>query len=461
MRGSFRVLFFLLAFAWSLAAVRAGSVYSVEEAVATAKKQNAEILMAAKQLEAARGGVVEARAGFLPGVVSTGLLRKRERAESSTLRSNDYDASLRMVQNLYTGGAIKSRLAIARLHEEKRALEYQALVNRVSMDVRLAFYDVLLNRAKIRVREQSVRVYEEELKTQRERFETGTVGSLNVSRAEVALANEQPELIDAQTRLQNSQLQLGQLIGVDASGKPLSEADAAGQLQYTPSHPDLNECLAFADVTRPEIRARQIDVEIENQQLILDRSETRPRVEGFAGYEVYSERDPAVGPEFNHGFVVGLNATWHIFDGFATRGRLQATRARRDAALHALEAAKLSVASDVRNAFLDLQQAERILQSETRNVQNADESLEIAKGNLSVGLGTQLDILQAASDVTRTRTTRLGAIYLHNIALARLARACAREPDAPGFAAKISKNPPGSKLVLEVAAPPSTLGGGR
>ena len=168
-----------------------------------------------------------------------------------------------------------------------------------------------------------------------------------------------------------------------------------------------------------------------------------------------------MGPEFNHGFIVGLNATWHIFDGFATRGRLQATRARRDAALAALEAAKLSVASDVRSAFLDLQQADRVLQSETRNVQNADEALEIAKGNLGAGLGTQLDILQAASDVTRTRTTRLGAIYLHNVALARLARACAREPDSLGFAAKISQNPPGTKPILDVAAPPATLGGGR
>ena len=438
----------------------AGPAYTVEDAVVAAKKGNAEILMAAKQLEAAKGGVVEARAGYLPSVVSTGLVRKRERAEASRLRSDDYEASLRIVQNVYTGGAISSQLAIARLIEQRRALEYQALVNRVSMDVRLAFYDVLLNRAKIRVREQSVRVFEEELKAQRERFETGTVGSLNVSRAEVALANEQPELIDAQTRLQNSELRLGQLLGVDASGKPLSMA-AVGQLEYAPKHPDLTECLAYADVTRPEIRAREIDVEIENQQLILDRSESRPRVEAFGGYEVYSERDPEVGPEFNHGFIVGLNATWHIFDGYATRGRMQATRARRDAAIHALEAAKLSVASDVRSAFLDLQQADRVLQSETRNVQNADETLEIAKANAGAGLGTQLDVLQAASDVTRTRTTRLGAIYLHNVALAKLARACAREPDSLGFAPKITKNAPGSKAIAEVAAPPSKLGGAR
>src|ERR1700745_2068311 len=62
---------------------KAGPAFTVEEAVARARKQNPEILMAAKHLEAARGGVTEARAGFLPGVLSTGLLRKRERAEAS------------------------------------------------------------------------------------------------------------------------------------------------------------------------------------------------------------------------------------------------------------------------------------------------------------------------------------------------------------------------------------------
>src|SRR3954463_13953624 len=175
MRRSSRVLLFLMASAFGARFGLAGPAYSVDQAVAIAKKQNPEILMAAKQLEAARGGVTEARAGFLPGVVSTGLLRKRDRVEASRLRSDDYDASVRVVQNLYTGGAITSQLTIARLNEEKRALEYQALVNRVSMDVRLAYYDVLLNRAKIRVREQSVHVYEEELKTQKERMEAGTV----------------------------------------------------------------------------------------------------------------------------------------------------------------------------------------------------------------------------------------------------------------------------------------------
>ena len=139
----------------------------------------------------------------------------------------------------------------------------------------------------------------------------------------------------------------------------------------------------------------------------VDRSATRPQVEFFSGYQVYSERDPNVGPTFNHGYVVGLNASWPLFDGFATRGRMQATRARREGALLALKAVKLGIESEVRSAFLDLEQADSVLQAQTKNVQTADESLAFARSNFAAGLGTQLDILQAAADLTRTRSTRL------------------------------------------------------
>jgi outer membrane protein TolC len=284
---------------------------------------------------------------------------------------------------------------------------------------------------------------------------------LNVQRAEVALANEQPQLIDAQTQLKNSYLRLAELLGSDfgpgATGPPF---ETRGELQYSSRHPDLNECLARAATNRPLIKSRQIDVQIQEQQYILDRSELRPHVRAFSGYEVYSERDPEVGQEFNHGYLVGINATWNVFDGFATKGRMQATRARRDAALQALAATRRTVASEVRSAFLDLEQAERVLQTETKNVQTADEALEMAKGNLAAGLGTQLDILQAASDVTRTRTTRLSAIYLHNVALARLARACASSAEALDFGSNIQKAKTENRNAArasDVARPPAKL----
>ena len=444
------------------ATAAAEPTYSIDEAVRLAGKQNPEIAIARQKLQAARGGLIEARSGYLPSVVSTGLARERQHQANSNLRNEDYNASVRVVENVYTGGAVSNQVAVARLNLEKQELELQALTNRVSMDVRIAFNELLLNRAKVGVREQSVNVLQEELTTQQERFNAGTVGQLNVRRAEVALASEQPEMIDAHTQLQNSYLRLAELLGTDSRSKDnQSSFEIAGRLGYQPRHPDLNECLARADTARPEVRMRQIEVEIEDRQAEVDRSELRPQVEVFSGYEVYNETDPSLGRDLNYGYVVGVNAKWHIFDGFATKGKLIATRARREAALQNLAAARLSVSADVRSAFLDLQQADRVLESETKNVQTADETLEISKANLNAGLGTQLDILQAAADVTRTRTTRLSAIYLHNVAVARLVRACANAPGDLEFPARNARaraaRDQSAADAVSVARPPKKL----
>src|SRR4029453_6806935 len=121
--------------------------------------------------------------------------------------------------------------------------------------------------------------------------------------------------------------------------------EISGQLQYRPNHADLNDCLARADANRGIIKSKAKDIEIEDRQYVLDRSATRPHVRAVAGYEVYSERDPDVGPKFNSGGVIGINATWNIFDGHATKGRMQATRARRDAEGKGLEGATPSGAA--------------------------------------------------------------------------------------------------------------------
>ena len=460
MRSEFAAVALALTFELPVTSQAAVPNYTIEQAVTLAREQNAEILIARKKVVAAHGSFIEARSGFLPSLTSSGLYDKRQTQSETNLRQEDYNAILRVDQNLYTGGAVTSQVAIAKLNIDKANYELQEIVSRVTMDVRIAFNELLLNRAKVHVRQDSVRVLDEELRNQEEQLSAGIVGKLNVQRAEVALANERPELFNAQTELKNSYLRLAELFGTDV--RPRAEAppfEISGELQYRPKHPDLNNCLARADAYRWVIKARQKDIEIEDRQYVLDRSAMRPHVRAFSGYETYSERDPDVGQEFNYGGVVGINATWNIFDGFATKGRMQATRARREAAVEALAAARRSVASEVRSAFFDLQQAERVLETETKNVQTADEALEMAKGNFAAGLGTQLDVLQAASDVTRTRTTRLSAIYLHNVALARLAHACDSSAEALDFGSnKDTRNERrGGAQVSDVARPPEKL----
>src|SRR5438552_14164664 len=256
--------------------VGAVPAYTIEQAVAVAQERNPDILIARKKVVGAHGGFIEARSGFPPSLTSNGLYDKRQTQSETSLRQEDYNAILKLEQNLYTGGAVTSQVAIAQLNIAKANCDLQEIVSRVTMDVRIAFNELLLNRAKVHVREDSVRVLEEELKNQQEQLSAGIVSKLNVERAEVALANERPELFNAQTELRNSYLRLAELFGTDVPpGKQAPPFEISGQLQYRPNHPDLNDCLARADANRGIIKARAKDIEIEDRQYVLDRSATR------------------------------------------------------------------------------------------------------------------------------------------------------------------------------------------
>src|SRR5213592_3851681 len=132
--------------------------YTIEQAVAVAQERNPEILIARKKVLAAHGSFIEARSGFLPSLTSSGLYDKRQTQSETNLRQEDYNAILKLEQNLYTGGAVTSQVAIAQLNIAKANYELQEIDNRVIMDVRIAFNELLLNRAKVHVREESVRV---------------------------------------------------------------------------------------------------------------------------------------------------------------------------------------------------------------------------------------------------------------------------------------------------------------
>ena len=123
MRLAFRGVFFLLGLSAIVAGASPVPRYTLDELVRLAQTQNPEIAIAQKKIQAAHGGKIEARAGYLPSVVSNALYRRRERAETSRLRPDDYSTSVRVVENLYTGGATSSLNAIALLALGKQADE--------------------------------------------------------------------------------------------------------------------------------------------------------------------------------------------------------------------------------------------------------------------------------------------------------------------------------------------------
>ena len=435
----------LIAVAPCLAGGPAGvPVYTLDDCLALARKQNPDVLAAAKRVDAARAAIITAKAGIYPSVTSNGYYQYREQSLTSaggtnnTTRKEDYYGDARVSQNLYSSGAVRNRIAAAKLTADSENNTYLAQVDTSTLATRLAFYQTLYAEAAIGIRQQAVDLLTQELKDQTDRFAAGSVGQLNVNRAQVTLANEQPTLLDAQSSVQTSYVALAQLIGVaypaDARTRPFR---VRGELSCPPMRLTLAECVARAQALRPEIVSRKLAVDAFKHTITVEKSTTRPQVSAFASYDIYSEPSILSVRDNFSGYTIGVQAQWNIFDGFATRGRVRSAQAQQGQAQALLEATRQQVEADVRTAFYDLQDAANSLRPLGQNIGLANETLTISTQNFDVGGATQLDILQSRVALTTARINELAVRLRYHNALARLERAMGMGRPTQGTAADL------------------------
>jgi outer membrane protein len=404
--------------------------FTLWQSLDLALKQNPDVLIARKRLEEAAGGVIEARAGFLPSL-TTWDNYERFQDDYATLngvmpnqRSEIWNVSVRLTETAYAGGSVRGRMSIARLNQQSSLLNYQAAVDQVTMDVRVAFYEVLKDKAGIAVHQQAVDFLGKQLQFERQRLEIGSGQKLNVMRADVELSLEQAALIESQNLWRNAVLHLGELLAIpNAPGQPQVSLETTGQLTAPPFSMTGEQCLATAMTHRPELKVRDNDVAVQKNQLVVDRSNLLPHVSVYLGYDVVSEPDRTVPYDYFNGYVAGLGVNWNLFDGFATQGRIQATRARISEAEISQSAIRRSVRAEVVRAYQDLQRAQETMQSQRENADLAEQSQSLATANFGQGLITQLDLLQSQLDLTKARTVELNARFDYNVALAQLQRA--------------------------------------
>ncbi|MFA6560854.1 MAG: TolC family protein [Verrucomicrobiia bacterium] len=425
---------------------------TLAECINRALDRNPDVLVAKKKLEEAAGGIVEARAGYLPSLTTSGSYMRVEKgymtAEGALpgRRPELWNVAVRLTETIYSGGAVGGKMQIARLNRQARLLEYEAMLDRVIMDTRVVFYEILQNKAQIAVHEQAVVFLESELQNQRHRQQVGNADRLHALRAEVSLSLERATLLEAKNRLLNSHARLAELLAISASPvrpkrdyKQIVPSDALvvprstiddvasfeveGELTYTKRSLDLSTCLVQALAQRPEVKVREKEIAVQKQQLIVDRSASRPKVDLFVGYDVVNEPNSVATRSYYSGYLGGVAVSWQLFDGFLARGKAAATRARVTQAELAQEATEHAIQTEVVQAFHDLKQAEETIQTQQQNVKLAEESLHLAQSNVALGLSTQLELLQARVDLTRAQTTELSARFTYNAALARLQRA--------------------------------------
>ena len=229
-----------------------------------ALQQNAAILKAKNDLEAQHGVVVQTVAVALPQLMASGQYKYTDpnTIESFPTGTNsaagfkqpnqNWNIEVQIVQTIYDGGRIVAALRAAGATKQQAVAQYQTSVADTLLSVRLAYYDMLLAQQQITVHEASVNLLQKELEDQQHRLNAGTVPKFNVLRAEVAVANERPNLIRARNDYRIAKNNLSNLLGYNLPRDiwediPLNLTDALDDAPYQVNLPDaIQQALANA-----------------------------------------------------------------------------------------------------------------------------------------------------------------------------------------------------------------------
>lgn len=397
-------------------------------ALAFALDNNFAIRQARERIRQQDGVVLEVRAAEMPTVTGSGQITRNDRGLSgSSFGSSDrnWAYSVRATQVLYSGGGVQASVRSQKIAREAAVLAMQAAINDALLQVRTQFYNVLVDRERIKVQEQNIELLKRQLVDVKNRYEAGTVSNFEVLRAEVALANAQPALIRARNGYRTGIEELRRVLGFTnpAENTANKVPNFVGTLEFTPVAYELKAAVLSAREKRPDLlRLRKLE-EAADQVVAARRANFYPDLSLFGSYDWRKNPGSNNFGDSLHGWTLGLQSTWDIFDGRATAGRVVQAKSLFEQSKLAADEAQLSVDVDVRRAVSALQEATELAEASKKVIEQAEESLRLAEARFSAGAATQLDVFQSQLDLTTARLNQLQAFYSFNVAAAQLRKA--------------------------------------
>lgn len=398
----------------------------LKTAIVFALENNFAIRQARERIKQQEGVVVEVAAREIPNVAATGVYQRNDTDIGQSFPPSDrtWQINLNATQVLYAGGGVRSAVKSSKLARDAAMLDLQAVINDALLQVRTAFYSVLLAREQIKVQESNLDLLQQQLKTATDRYEAGTVSSFEKLRAEVAVANAKVPLITARNNYRLAIEALRQALGF-TTNKPDSlrkVPDFVGTLEFTPVNFDLQAAFDAAHNNRPDIERLAKLAQAREEGVVVARSGYYPTVSAYGGYALRKGPTNAFG-DSDKGWEVGLQSQWNIFDGRATAGRVTQARSALEQTRLAFTEAQLAAEVEVRRAHSQWQQASELAEASRLVVDQATEAVRLATARYNAGTATQLDVLQAQTELTTARTNQLQAYYGYNVAVASLRKA--------------------------------------
>jgi len=324
---------------------------------------------------------------------------------------HNYYAAIDLKQPLWLAGKVGIGLRIAKIYREISELGVKQGESDLKLAVTQAFYGALVTDDFVELMNETMSQIQKHLANVKAMHEQGVIAEYDVLRAEVELANFEPQLTEAEEAHKLAIEGLRITLGLE----PDTEFELVGEINdFVFEEVEMDEAVKYALMNRSDFKQLNSQKKMLDQLLKLEkRNQFWPNLFLTANLKRQAQEDDL---EFDNyfwgdGLSAGVSIQIPLFDGFKTRSRIQQAKINLKKNEIMIDQVEDGIRMEVKTAVWDLQKAYEKLQSSRKAVQQAEKGYSIAEVRYASGISTQIELLDARLVNTQSSVNELYALF--------------------------------------------------
>lgn len=391
------------------------NLINIHEALRLTLVNNSTLKSLRQEVKKAYAFKLQADGTLLPSIsASASIDRQKESTTNDGERNDNKGAQVALEQVIYSGG---KNSAIRRQSKQVKSIAELMIANGENTTVGelyARFYNVILQREKIKAEESAVKTSEQHLKEVSKMRELGLANSLEVIRAGQQLAANTANLSTAKGLYESAQISLMNYIGIT----PKKRLEVTGLLNVPEAVGNRQTSIRRAQANRADLKRLEEQLEYQKNQIIAEKSGTMPKITlgASTGYiNPYLKDDRG-----DDTWRAELSVTLPIFDRNTARGNAIRAEAVLEQDKIALQQKELDVKSEVEIAWTEVESTSDRLKASEKALELGNESLRLAEVGFREGVTPQLDLLNAQTSLTSARLDYAQSQYNHLLTIVAL-----------------------------------------
>jgi outer membrane protein TolC len=371
---------------------------------------------------------------FLPLINGTGALSKSN-IDSRTVSFADVENVKTGVKSTNTTGSVQLLWTVfdgTRMFATRKRITELALLGEVNVRnqmmnsaaaITTTYFNIIRQKQQLKAIQELMGVSEERVKLAEKKLQVGTGGKPELLQAKVDLNAQRTAVISQETLIQQLKDQLNGLLGM---GLP----DVYDVSDSIPIDLSLTEegIMNDIEITNQTLVAAKRSIEIASLVVKENRASRSPIINLTSAYNfAKNENELATSPfalkfNQNQGYNYGLAVNVPIMNGMNVNRTIAAAKINLERQKLIYDQQLTLAVVGVRNAFVNYDNAKKVLLIEEENILLAKENVNIAFEGFKRGVSTALDLRTAQQSLADAYNRLIAARYLSKISETELLR---------------------------------------